>query len=121
METAEVELWGDTGKRDTRGRRVIGEQERERLIAAYGESGLTQRAYARREGINYHTFVAWLGRDRGGAGLTAKPGAKTVRFREVEWDGGSTAAALEVRLPDGTLVRGEDPRALAALITLLRA
>jgi hypothetical protein len=40
----------DTGrKRDARGRRIVTEAERGALLAAYQQSGLTQRAFARRE------------------------------------------------------------------------
>ena len=55
----------ETGARhDGRGRRLESALERERLLERYDASGLTQRAFAQREGINYHTFVAWLGRWR---------------------------------------------------------
>ena len=50
--------WVDTGeKRDERGRRMVPAKERALLIEAYGKSGLTQRAFAKREGIKYFTFI----------------------------------------------------------------
>ena len=53
--------WVDTGeKRDERGRRMVPAKERALLIEAYGKSGLTQRAFAKREGIKYFTFIDWL-------------------------------------------------------------
>jgi transposase-like protein len=117
MDTTEVEVCRDAAKRDVRGRRVLESGERERLLAAYAESGLTQKAFARREGVNYHTFVAWLGRERQGAPAC---GQKAVSFREVVVGGGAPHAPLEARLSDGTVVRAEEAGALAALIRLLR-
>lgn len=56
-------------KRDTRGRKIATGERRAELLAAFDTSGLTQRAFARREGVNFHTFVAWLQRRRGFAGI----------------------------------------------------
>jgi hypothetical protein len=50
-------------KRDERGRRITPAAERETLVRAYEESGLTQKAFARQEGVKYTTFVSW-GRSR---------------------------------------------------------
>lgn len=47
-------------KQDERGRRITPAAEREELVRAYRESGLTQKAFADREGIKYPTFVSWL-------------------------------------------------------------
>ena len=38
-------------KRDERGRRITPASEREAVVRAYEASGLTQKAFARREGI----------------------------------------------------------------------
>lgn len=119
MDLSEVEVCAEAAKRDERGRRIVDGDERERVLAAYAGSGLTQKAFARREGINYHTFVAWLGRARRGEAPAA--GTSPVRFREIALERGATHAPLEARLPDGTVVRGEDPQTLATLIGLLRA
>ena len=62
--TTEVELIEDEDKRDKRGRRIAEPRRRAEIVAAYAASGLTQKAYARREGVNYHTLVSWLGRTR---------------------------------------------------------
>ncbi|MCC5025692.1 MAG: hypothetical protein J6386_24225 [Candidatus Synoicihabitans palmerolidicus] len=37
-------------------------EEWAQLAAIYRESGLTQKAFAKREGLKYVTFVVWLGR-----------------------------------------------------------
>mgnify|MGYP001548056552 CR=1 FL=1 len=112
----------DTGaKRDTRGRKIVTEAERAALIAAYQESGQTQRAFAQREGIQYSTFTAWLqGRRR--AGETAGAVAP-VKFTEVRLPRATTtpAVGVEVRLPDGLIVRGSQAAEVAALVRALRS
>lgn len=113
------------GRRDVRGRRRVSVQMRERLLDQFECSGMTQRAFARREGINYHTLVSWRHKrlNRGEAGdalvfheaqLTADRGGGGESFR------GEPGSPVEVVLPDGVLVRGGDARALAAVVRLLR-
>ena len=112
--TAEVV---DTGeKRDGRGRRVMARAQRMALIETYRASGMSMAAFARRERINYTTFAGWMNR----AG-TATPSGP-IRFAEVKVPtmgsmpkGGNE---LEVRLADGTVLRGG---CVADLITLVRA
>ncbi len=104
-------------KRDTRGRKIATSERRPELLAAFDASGLTQRAFARREGVNFHSFVAWLQRRR--AAGTATP---AVRFHEVCLaPGAAQAAALEVVLPGGLVVRGSGVAAVAELVRALRA
>jgi transposase-like protein len=109
----------DTGrKRDAQGRRIITAGERAALLAAYAGSGLTQRAFARQEGLNYSTFTAWLqGRRR--AAEVASPTAK-VRFAEVRLPA-AASHGLEIRLPDGLVLRGSHATELAALARALRS
>lgn len=111
----------DTGtKVDGRGRRIVTPQERDALIAAYRRSGMTQHAFAQREGVKYSTFTSWLqGRRR-----RAAPPNKTV-FTEVAMLPGSATATntpgeLSVQLPDGTLVRGTAAGGIIELIQALR-
>jgi transposase-like protein len=47
-------------KQDERGRRITPAAEREALVRAYPESGLTQKAFAKKEGVKYSTFVSWV-------------------------------------------------------------
>ena len=115
--TAEVV---DTGeKRDTRGRRVTPADRRLQMVAAYRASGATMAAFARRERINYATFAGWV------AKATTQSVAKSpIRFAQVALPLSAAAAAvdpLEVRLTDGTVLRGSRVSDLAALVRALRA
>ena len=112
--TAEL---SEEAKRDTRGRKIIPEARWREFVAAYETSGLTQAKFARREGINYATFVAWLGRCRRHPtnGLTTVP-----RFVEARLPVANIMARrLEVLLPSGLVVRGEDVAAVAGLVKAL--
>ena len=110
-ETAELAVVPQA--RDKRGRRVWSGEERAKLLAAYGRSELTQREFAQREGVNYHTLTAWLMRQR----ATAGPQPQFVELAVPPAQPGR----LEVVLPGGLLVRGAEPAALAALIRALGA
>ena len=116
--TAEVV---DTGeKRDVRGRRVMPQAQRLALIEAYRASGRTMAEFARREGINYTTLAGWIAK----AGPT--PAVKhAIQFAEVQVPRRATparsAGELEVRLADGTVVRGGRVADLVALVQALRA
>jgi transposase-like protein len=113
METIHAEIEQEGERRDRRGRRLASPERWRELVAEYEGSGLTQGEFARRQGIKYPTFVAWLGRIRRGAGLAAP------RFAEVRL-AAAPPAALEVALPCGSVVRGSDPAAVAALVRALR-
>ena len=65
MATITPEVLREEAKRDTRGRRIVEAERWRELLAAYATSELTQAQFARREGVNYHTFVARLNRERG--------------------------------------------------------
>ena len=112
--TSEV-LIGET-KRYTRGRTIIGDERWRELIAGYEASGMTQRQFARREGINYHTFTAKLMRFRRQAGSAAAGSFVEAKVASVGW---TNPAALEVQMPGGTVIRGGDVAAVAALVKAL--
>ena len=112
----ETDLCEPDQRRDTRGRRIAEKQERERILGEYAQSGLTLRAFARLEGINYHTLCGWryrYGRSKGSKSQLP------VRFTEVEVPAGLSAGPLEVVRPDGTVLRGNDAESLARLARLL--
>ena len=64
MATISAELVTSEEKRDSRGRRIASDARREAVLAAYDRCGVTQRAFARSEGVSYHTLVTWLTRRR---------------------------------------------------------
>lgn len=117
MESIETEVVDAGRKRDERGRRIVSGAERERILAEYAASGLTQKAFARREGLAYGTFVAWLGRQKSqGAARPPSP----VRFQQVRLESAASGAMVEVRLPNGMIVRGAAVAAVAELVRALQ-
>lgn len=128
--TATTELVETGEKHDTLGRRRTPAERRAELLAAYRASGLTQSAFARREGIRYSTFCTWAQAEREAGRLPVaqagrkgrrRVGAPAVHFAEVRLPGIPTPVpGLEVRLPDGTLLRGNSAVELAALVRALR-
>ena len=108
----------DTGeKRDKRGHRVLPGAERARLLAVYQGSGLTMAEFARRETLNYNTFAGWVAK-------AGRPGAPTrpIKFAQVQLPAAAVRTSeVEVRLPDGTMLRGGRVADLAALIRALRS
>lgn len=121
MESIETELYGDSGKRDGRGRRLLGEKQWYRLMSEYDASGLTQKVFCEREGIRYGTLVAWLGR-RKKKRASSEEALAEPKFHSLGEIGSLSGggAGLEVQLPDGTLLRGGNARELAELVVLLR-
>jgi transposase-like protein len=102
-------------KRDERGRRITPADEREALVRAYTESGLTQKAFAKKEGVKYPTFVSWVQAQR-----RRRPTPK-VGFAELTLPRAVAGAApLEVQLADGTIIRGSHVEEVARLLQLIR-
>ena len=123
MGTISTELVEDGEKRDNRGRRRVTAERRAELMAAYESSGMTVAAFARSEGINYTTLAHWVMRAR-----QAAPATPPIRFAEVKLRmpetgtrGDAMEDRLEVRLPDGTTVRGRVAAEVAALVRGLRS
>ena len=58
--TAAMEVVETGEKRDRRGRRITPAGRREELVTAWRQSGMTQAAFAQREGIHYTTFRSWV-------------------------------------------------------------
>lgn len=111
----------DTGeKRDSRGRRVMPAERRLQMVQAYRTSGTTMAAFARRERINYATFAGWVA--KAGRSVIAK---RPIQFAEVRLPFPAPGVAaddrLEVRLPDGTVLRGARVTDVVALVRALRA
>lgn len=114
--TAEVIDTGD--RRDVRGRRRFPAAQRAEYVRLYRQSGMTQAAFAKREGLGYSTFTHWVQKAaRKEAAVTAR--GDVVEFAQVPWPA-TGSISLEVRLPDGTVLRGERAEELAKLVRALR-
>lgn len=117
--TATMELVETGEKRDRLGRKITPARRREELVAAWRESGLTQAEFARREGVRYPTFATWVQQERpGNERVKASPGK--LRFAEVQVPAATGVPRVEVRLADGTVVRGASAREVAAVARALR-
>jgi transposase-like protein len=118
--TAEVIETGE--KRDKRGYRVTPMARRTELVREYQKSGLTQAEFARREGIKYATFAGWVLK-----AAKQPPAPSLIQFAQLRLPApvppptAAKTTGLEVHLPDGTSVRGNKVKELAALIRALRA
>ena len=119
METTPTEVITQERVRDGRGHRLYTDARRAELIAAYQASGLTQVAFARREGIKYSTFTAWLQSRRRATPPSAAIASTPLRFLEASAPSGWSG--LEVTLPDGTRVRGASAREVAEVAQALRS
>ncbi len=102
-------------KRDERGRPIRPAPEREALVRAYRESGLTQKAFAAREGVKYSTFVSWV---QDAKRRSVEP--SVPRFAEVSMAARPLTGAIEIALPDGIVVRGTDLESLITVFSRLR-
>lgn len=120
MGTIIAEVVDDGEKRDGRGHRLTAAGYRAQMVRAYRASGLTMAAFARREKIKYPTFANWV--------LKAAKhpvNRRAIDFAEVRMplmsptsDG--IASRLEVRLPDGMVMRGVQVDELVALVRALK-
>ena len=118
--SAEASLVEMGRKYDAKGRRLVAVEERIALLAAYDGCGLTQVEFARREGIKYSTFTTWLAERRHAARKAKEPTPK-MRFEEVRLPAQGVRDGLEVRLPDGMVIRGASAREVAEFLRTLRA
>lgn len=120
MGTTQAFLVETGDKRDGRGHRIATLARRAELVAQYRQSGLTMAAFARRESLAYSTFAGWvLKSDRRPAG--GRSVSAPVRFAQVQLPPPASSEGLEVRLIDGTVLRGGNGVELAALVRALRA
>ena len=106
----------EVARADGLGRRLADRRERERLLAAYDASGLTQAAFAQREGIRYYTLIDWLRQRR--ERLAREARGKPVGFVEVDVPG--VGYVLEVVLPGGLIVRARRAEEAVACVRGLR-
>lgn len=118
-QTTELVEMGE--KRDRLGRKITPVARRVELVAAWRESGLTQAEFARREGVIYSSFAAWVQAERRVAAGTPRTPRPVLRFTEVRLPSApTTIPGLEVRLADGTVLRGGSVAELAKLVRAVR-
>jgi transposase-like protein len=115
MEMIAAELVETGAKKDARGRRLVVRAEAKAAVAAYERSGLTQREFAKQEGIKFFTFTGWLRRYRPAGG---KPAFAEVRVAQPAPQA-TAKSKLTVKLPSGLVIRGTDGAAMADLIKRL--
>jgi transposase-like protein len=97
-------------------------ERRAALVREYKASGLTQAAFARREGLRNSTFAYWVLQSAKAGAEAAKRPIEFAQLRlPVSPPITAEPAHLEVRLPDGTLLRGDNANDLAVLVRALRA
>ncbi len=118
MESLETEVCNELEKRDAWGRRLLSREQWAEVLSAYDSSGMTQKGFCRHQGINHNSFVYQLSLRRS---KSLPKGGSGSKFRQLQIDAPVTGSfALEVNLPCGSQVRGNDAAELARLIGLLR-
>ena len=119
-----TEVVEDGRRPDRLGRVRTPRKRREELLAEYDRSGLSQAAFARRAGVRYPTFAHWVQERRRDDGTVAEgsAAASSPRFVELRLPGAPSMppSELSATMPDGVVLRGAEPSALAALVRALR-
>jgi len=88
--------------------------QRERFLADYHQSEMTQRNFANRNGVGLSTLGKWL-RDE------SKPASPAVKFQEVRLPNPSSRWLVEVVSPQGWVVRVQNGLDVQMLPQLLQA
>jgi hypothetical protein len=122
--TISAEVMDGGERRGKRGRTLLPEGRRRELLAEYVRSGLTRSEFARRAGVKYTTLCNWAQHAQPPTPAVAVPAEPTrakplVNFAEVALPA-CAAGGWEVRLVDGTAIRGAGREELAALVRALR-
>ena len=101
---------GEKADQQSQDKKVFDDKRRAELIAGYKSSGLSQREYALREGVDYNMLGAWLWQQQ----RTAVPFAVMRPMPD------SSTGELEVTLPSKIVVRGRDAAEVARLVNALK-
>lgn len=117
---ATITTEANESRREHGERKSTSKAERASYIEAYHQSGLTQKAFAKNEGIKFCTFTGWL-RKRGQAGEPDERGPRAVRFAEVILPARTLGWKVEVQFCDGTMVRGTSGAEVASVAQALRS
>jgi transposase-like protein len=103
-----------TSSKDVPVRRRRTPKQRQRLVARFHRSRLTQRDFAARHGIGFSTLSKWLRLERDA--VPAK-----VKFQEVQLLNPTPRWPIEVVSPQGWIVRLQNSSEVQMLPQLLRA
>ena len=103
-----------TSPKNEFGRRHWTPLQRQRLLARFHRSQLTQREFASRHGVGLSTLSKWL-RSEGKATLPR------VKFQELALPNAAPGWAVEVVSPKGWTVRLQESSAIRTLPRVLRA
>jgi len=96
------------------GRRRLTSKQRQRLLARFHQSQLTQREFANQHAIGMSTLSKWLRLER-----DAPP--PKVKFQEVRLPNPASRWPIEVVSPQGWIVRLQNGSDVQMLPSLLRA
>ena len=103
---------------DTKGRVRTSKQQRRVILAEFERSGVSAAQFARRTGLKYSTFAAWVHRHRRRKRLEAK---SPVRLLEAVVASAPVPSILEVQLPGGARLEVRDASQVPLLAALVRA
>lgn len=73
----------EEAERDARGRRRVSAKQRAEYVRAYVQSGLSQAAFEKREGLRYPAFAHWVQKAKR-AGACELPRSGAVQFAHVQ-------------------------------------
>jgi len=96
------------------GRRRWTAKQRQRFLARFHQSQLTQRDFATRHGVGLSTLSKWLR-------VENEKGSPPVKFREVILPNTPMPYAVEVVSPQGWTVRLQNSSEIETLAQLLQA
>jgi hypothetical protein len=96
------------------GRRRWTSKQRQRILALFHESKLTQRDFANQHGVGLSTLVKWLRLEREAVPMK-------VKFKEVRLPTPASRWPIEVVSPQGWIVRLQGGSDLQILPQLLQA
>jgi len=96
------------------GRRRWTPKQRQRLLARFHESQLTQRDFAGRHGVGLSTLSKWLR-------VESEPAPPPMKFQEVKLPNMPARYAVEVVSPQGWTVRFQNSSEIGTLAQVLQA
>jgi transposase-like protein len=103
---------------DTKGRVRTSKEQRRVILSEFERSGISAAQFARRAGVKYSTFAAWVQRYR----RTKRPGLKSpVRLLEAVVAPASLNSVLLLELPGGARLEIREASQVPLVAALVRA